>query len=202
VAARHFAPRKVETAGVLGAGVQARLQLRALYLVRPFARALVWARDPAKAARCATDLSILLGVPVLAAASPEEVVRASGVVITTTPSRKPLVESAWLHPGLHITAVGADADYKQELASEVLHAANAVACDRLAQCERVGELRHALICAPAGWRQRIVEFGAVAAGTAPGRNDEAAVTVADLTGTGVQDTAIAHRVLGLLDRET
>ena len=57
VAARHMAPATVETAGVLGTGVQARLQLEAAHLVRPFRRALVWGRDPAKAAATAADLA-------------------------------------------------------------------------------------------------------------------------------------------------
>lgn len=64
VAARHLAPEEIATAGVIGTGVQARLQMQAAHLERPFERLLVWGRDPQKAARCAADLAETLGVTV------------------------------------------------------------------------------------------------------------------------------------------
>ena len=74
VAARHMAPATVETAGVLGTGVQARLQLQAAHLVRPFGRALVWGRDPAKAAATAADLAATLGIEARAEPDPARLV--------------------------------------------------------------------------------------------------------------------------------
>ena len=50
VAARHLAPRNARVAGIIGAGVQARLQARALVLERNIESMLVWARNPARAA--------------------------------------------------------------------------------------------------------------------------------------------------------
>ncbi|MWB76719.1 cyclodeaminase [Pseudooceanicola sp. 216_PA32_1] len=196
VAARHMAPAQVDTAGVIGTGVQARLQMQAAHLVRPFRRVLVWGRDAGKAEACAADLSAALGIEAEATADRAGLVARSQLVVTTTPSREPLIEADWLHPGLHITAMGSDQAGKGELAPAVLAAAGRYVADRAAQCETLGELAHAraagLMPGP------ILELGQVVTGQAPGRQAEDEVTICDLTGTGAQDTAIASHVATLL----
>lgn len=189
VAARHLAPAAVDTAGVLGTGVQARLQIEAAHLVRPFGRVLVWGRDRAKAEACARDIAGRLGVRAETAAA-ERVVAESQLVVTTTPSRSPVLEASWLHPGLHITAMGADQAGKNEIAPEAIARATLYVCDRLAQVEKLGELRAARA---AGFMTGVTppELGEVIAGTRPGRRSESDITICDLTGTGAQDTAIA-----------
>ncbi|MGA7973366.1 MAG: ornithine cyclodeaminase family protein, partial [Pseudolabrys sp.] len=106
VAAKWLAPEKVETAGVIGTGVQARLQIEAAHLVRPFTRVLVWGRDRDKAEACARDIAASLGVEARAEADPARLVAESQLVVTTTPAREPVLKAAWLHPGLHVTAMG------------------------------------------------------------------------------------------------
>jgi ectoine utilization protein EutC len=197
VAARHLAPREVRTAGVIGAGVQAQLQIEALALERRFERLLVWARDPGKAESFAARMTKRLARPVTVADSAEAVVRESQVVVTTTPSRTPLIEAAWLHPGLHITAMGSDANDKNELDPAIVTAADRFVCDRLVQSRSVGELRAAITAASAGAEEPFTELGAICAGHSAGRSSEQEVTVCDLTGTGVQDTAIAVHALGI-----
>lgn len=195
VAARHLAPPTIRRAGVLGAGLQAELQIRALTLVRDVPEVLVWARDPARAEAYATRMTRSLGITVQAASTAEEVVRSADVVVTTTPSREPLVQAGWLHPGLHITAMGADAPDKNELAPGVLARAGRFVCDRRSQSAVLGELRTAIAAGavPADWP--VDELGEIVAGTRPGRRSADEVTVCDLTGTGVQDTAIATHAL-------
>jgi len=123
----------------------------------------------------------------------EDLVRRSQVLITVTASRSPLIRADWLHPGLHITAVGADFPGKGELEPAVLERADRLYCDRLEQCRRIGELQH--------WRGarplEAYEPGAVVRAAAPGRQSEAEITLCDLTGVGVQDTAIANRACAL-----
>jgi ornithine cyclodeaminase len=126
VAARHLARQNARVAGVLGAGVQARLQIQALAMVRPIERVLVWARDGAKADTCADDLTRRLGLDVIPVQSAEKLVLESDVVVSATPSRTPLVVADWLQPGLHITAIGADAPGKNELHPNVLERADLV----------------------------------------------------------------------------
>ncbi len=193
VAARHLAPERVETAGVIGAGVQARLQIEAAHLVRPFSRVLVHARNPDKARACAADLGRRLGIEAEAVAHPAALVAESQLVVTTTPAREPVLVADWLHPGLHVTAMGSDQDGKCEIEPAALPRADAYVCDRASQCAERGELRAAL--AAGLWdRGTPPELGDVILGRATGRRSESDITICDLTGTGVQDTAIAAHV--------
>ena len=171
--------------------MQAELQITALRLVRDFSELLVWARDRSKANAYAARMSRALGIPVRAVAGPEEVVRGAQIVVTTTPAREPVVRAEWLHPGLHITAMGADAADKNELDPKIVAAADRFVCDRNAQSLKLGEMRAAAAGGLIGADHAADELGEICAGLKTGRRSEEDVTVCDLTGTGVQDTAIA-----------
>ena len=93
VAARHMAPSRITTAGVMGTGVQARLQIEAAHLVRPFEEVLVWGRDSAKAKACAADISARLKVKARAETDPARLVAQSQLVVTTTPAREPILKA-------------------------------------------------------------------------------------------------------------
>ena len=195
VAARHLARKDAKVAGVIGTGLQARLQIEALSLVRDLERVLVWGRDAEKTAQCVDDLAQRLNIPVEAVGAPVSLVGASDVVVTTTPAEAPLIEAGWLHPGLHITAMGSDAEYKNELAPGVIANADLFVCDRRQQSASVGELRSAIAAGAVAENVTVTELGEVIAGAKPGRTNAEMATVCDLTGTGVQDTAIATHAL-------
>jgi ornithine cyclodeaminase len=195
VAARYLARERIETAGVIGSGTQARFQMLALRQVRRFSRLLVYSRDAEHVAAYAAEMGPRLEVQVIAAPDAETVVRESDVVVTTTPARQPYLRAEWLHPGLHITAMGSDMEDKEELFPEVLARAGLVACDLKSQCVRLGELRGALQAGVLGPDSPVVELGEIVAGRHPGRTSADQITVCDLTGVGVQDTAIARLAL-------
>ena len=189
VAARCLAPARAETVALIGSGIQARKQVEALRSVRPgIADIRVWGRNADRAGAAAADVG---GSRV---ESVEQAVRGADVVITCTASREPLVQADWVSPGTHITAVGSDGVGKQELDPELLRRADVVAVDSIDQCRRLGELQHALDQA-----DRAVELGAICAEAAAGRTAETQLTVADLTGVGVQDVAAANAVLARVD---
>jgi ectoine utilization protein EutC len=190
VAARHLAPSRVETAGVIGTGVQARLQLQAAHLVRPFREALVWGRDGAKAQACADDVAAALGIPARYEPDPARLVGQCQLVVTTTPAEHPVLRADWLHPGLHVTAMGSDQAGKNEIEAAAIAAADLYVCDRVSQCETLGELRSA-IAAGVWTKGTPPELGEIVAGARQGRTSDDQVTICDLTGTGAQDTAIA-----------
>ena len=188
----------VETAGVIGTGVQARLQMQAAHLVRPFKTLLVWGRDREKAGACADELAESLGVEARAVDSAADLVMASQLVVTTTPAREPVLQADWLHPGLHVTAMGSDQEGKNEIEPAALDRADLYVADRASQTEVIGELRSAK--AAGLWTAGMpAELGQVITGDAPGRRGADDVTIADLTGTGAQDTAIASHVFKLLE---
>jgi len=192
IAAQHLAKMKINTAGVIGSGMQARYQIRALKLVRVFSRLLVYGILPEEVDRYAAEMSEELGVEVIKAASSEEVVRQSEVVVTTTPSRQPYLNADWLHPGLHITCMGSDSEDKQELHADVFARADRIACDKKSQVFRLGELHHAREAEIIRDESEVLEIGEIIAGQKTGRQSDDEITICDLTGVGVQDTQIAR----------
>ncbi len=191
VAARHCARTDAKVAAVLGTGLQARLQVEALRLVRDIERVLVWARDSGKAEAYAREMSETLGIPVQACASAQEAVEAADIVVTTTPATKPILLADWLKPGVHVTAMGSDSAEKNELDPQALAKADRVIVDSRAQCRTLGELRSAVESGALAEDAPVTELGAITSGRARGRDDDSQITICDLTGTGVQDTAIA-----------
>jgi ornithine cyclodeaminase len=190
VAAKFLSRGDARCAAIIGTGVQARLQLRALTLVRPIESARIWGRNPAAAAAAASELTASSGFPVSVSESPAEAVAGADIVVTTTPSTVPLVLADWLEPGQHVTAMGSDAEHKNEVDPAAIARADLYVADSLAQTRLLGELHHAIDAGLVAADAPFPELGQVICG-APGRTRPAQITICDLTGTGVQDTAIA-----------
>lgn len=191
VAARHLSRPDAAVAAIFGAGMQARLQLEALRLVRPIREARIWARDAAKAEAAAAELTEGLGFPVRADADGRAVVDGADIIVTTTPSETPVLRANWLKPGQHITAMGSDAEHKNEIEPAIITGASLYVADSLKQTRRLGELHHAIEVGLVTESAIFPELGEIIAGRKPGRSGPDDITVADLTGTGIQDTAIA-----------
>jgi ornithine cyclodeaminase/alanine dehydrogenase-like protein (mu-crystallin family) len=189
LAADLLAPRAVRRVLIVGSGVQARYQLEALLGVRQPESVTVYSRTREHAARYAREMTATHKLPVDVADSLADAVGSADVIVMTTPSRTPLLRAAWLKPGTHITAMGSDLPGKQELEVAVLRLADLLAADHIGQAEAQGELQHA----PDDTidRSKLVTLGELAAGDRPGRTRPSDVTVADLTGVGIQDTALA-----------
>lgn len=191
VAADHLARATVDTIGVIGSGVQARWQVRCLGEVRGFTRVVAWSIDRPGLEAYVAEIGEALGIEAVAAAGAEDVVRRADVLVTCTPSRQPLVRASWLRPGMHVTALGSDGPGKQELEAACLVRADLVVTDRRSQCARLGELQHALAAGLMTEDEVYANLGEVVAGVRHGRTDDEQITIADLTGVGFQDTAIA-----------
>ncbi|MCJ8205422.1 cyclodeaminase [Pseudomonas sp. RGM2987] len=192
VAARCLSRQQSRSVALIGAGEQAALQLQALRLVRPIDEVRVWARDKQKAQAFSAELSHSTGLSVTACPDIEAALEGVDIAITCTPSREPLIEARHLHPGLHITAMGSDAEHKNEISPQALAAVDCYVADRLSQTRVLGELHHALAAGTVRDESALSELGQVLAGQRAGRTAETQVTLCDLTGTGAQDTAIAN----------
>jgi ornithine cyclodeaminase len=192
VAAKHLARKNATVATVFGAGVQARIQLEALCLVRPIRECRLWAREPDKASRLAAQLTSQLGIQARPVSNAESAVAGSDVIVTTTPAEAPILSEAWLEPGQHVTAMGADAEHKNEIDPLAIARADVYVADDLAQTRILGELHHAIKSGLVPPTKNFAELGDVISGTKPGRVSDSDITIADLTGTGIQDTAIAN----------
>ncbi|MGM4884486.1 MULTISPECIES: ectoine utilization protein EutC [Rhizobium] len=192
VAAMRLARKDSSVAAVFGAGMQARLQLQALMLVRPIREARIWARGSSRAGKTARELSAQLGISVTACKSGKEAVAGAQVIITTTPADHPNLEAQWLDPGQHITTMGSDAEHKNEVEPQAIARADLYVADSLCQTRRLGELHHAIAAGAVAEDQSFAELGQVVVGAIAGRTSNSQITIADLTGTGIQNTAIAN----------
>lgn len=192
IAAKHLAPKEVKIVGVIGSGMQARYQIRALKLVRDFSFLMVYGIVDDEIDKYIDEISKKLDIGVIRADSVESVVKESNLVVTTTPSKEPYLRAEWLHTGLHITCMGSDSEDKQELFPDVFAKADRIACDRKSQVFRLGELHHALEAGVVSEDGEIIELGELTSGANPGRQSKEQITVCDLTGVGVQDTQIAR----------
>lgn len=197
VVAKYLAPREVAAVGVLGAGVQGRMQLEWLRRVRRFDRAVVWGVDQAELDAYRRDMAGP-GLEIATTLRAEEVAAEADLIVTCTPATAPLLRAEWIRPGTHITAMGSDTAAKQELDPAILARADRVVVDSLAQSELRGEVYKAVAAGAIG-RDRLIELGRVVADPALGRASEDEITVADLTGVAVQDIQVAKAVLAALN---
>jgi ornithine cyclodeaminase len=201
VAARHLARADATRAAIFGAGVQARLQLQALRLVRPIDRAVIWARDAVRARALAAELDGP-DLRVHATADPAEAAGFADVIVTTTPSAQPILRAEWLRAGQHITAMGSDQPAKNELNPDCFTRADLYVADRASQTRLMGELRAALQAGTYAADAEVPELGQIIAQTHLGRTSPDQITICDLTGTGAQDTAIATYAIAAFSKDT
>lgn len=180
--------------GIVGTGTQARIQIRALAALsdRPL-RFTVWGRSMERANAVLADLEDL-DLSIVATTDLETLCRQSDAIVTTTPSKEPLIRSDWIAPGTHITAMGADAPGKQELDIALVARADRLVVDLAEQCLDHGEFSAAARAGLIG-ADRCVALGAILSGAAEGRRSDRDITIADLTGIAAQDIAIARTVL-------
>jgi ornithine cyclodeaminase len=198
VVAKHLAPRTVSAVGILGAGIQGRMQLEWLRRVRTFDTAVVWGIGEGELAAFRRDME-RPGLKVRTTLRAEEVAASANLIVTCTPSTRPLLEAAWIRPGTHITAVGSDTAVKQELDPAILAKADRIVVDSLSQSELRGEVYRAVSAGAIG-RDRLVELGRVIEDAKLRRASDEETTVADLTGVAVQDIQISKAVWLTLSR--
>jgi len=195
VAAKYLGPRELDSIGILGAGLQAKLQLEYLREVTPCRRVTLWARS-ADRARALT----VPGFDIEVVESPAKVAAAARLIVSVTASRSWLLGAAEVRPGTHITAVGADGGGKQELEPTLFALAKIRAVDSLSQCANFGDSSYALEQGLIRMED-LVELGRVIQDPSLRRRSEQDISIADLTGVAVQDMAIAELALQRLQQK-
>ena len=197
IAAKHLAREDSRRVAVIGGGEQARRQVEALRLVRNIDILDIWARRSESAEAYANDMRGQ-GLEVHMHDNVHAACDQADIIVTTTPSREPLLHARDLPEGVHVTAMGADSPDKRELHESVLTRAAAFVCDTRGQSETNGELK---AFADSEVPFKVHELGRVVAEGQQLRLSPATITVCDLTGTGVQDTAIAGFALARLGND-
>jgi len=192
VTAKCLAPKKVRRIGLVGAGIQARLQLEYIKGIVACRDVLVWGLNQKELDVYKTDMEPL-GFCIQTTQNTEDIARNCNFIITATPSQSPLLFAEHIQTGTHITAVGSDTPEKQELDPQILHMADLIVADSISQCLERGEIHHALKAGQIH-KDRIVELGEILSDPLKSRTSDNQTTVADLTGVAVQDIQIAKAV--------
>jgi len=172
---------------VLGSGVQARVHLEAMHLVRPLRRVRVWSRTPENAEAYRRWAASLPGIEAEVVRTPSEALTGADLVCTTTAAREPLVQAGDLAPGAHVNAVGASFADHRELSSEAVARAAFFVDSRESAVAESGDLRAPLAEGLVGEDHIQAELGEVLLGGRPGRRDERQITIFKSLGLSVQD---------------
>jgi len=193
IAAKYLARKDSKIIGLVGAGTQARTQLMALLsLYGRLEEVRVWSRSEESRKKYVSEMEIVCGerARILPVKNVKDAVADADIIVTTTPSRKPLVSDEWISDGTHITCIGADAPGKEELDPSILTHAK-IYVDDWEQCSHSGEINVPLAEGIITKENVCGELGEVVAGLKPGRTLSSEITVFTSTGLAVQDAVTA-----------
>ena len=197
VAAKWLARPEAKVAGVFGAGWQARSQIEALALVRKLERVKVWSRTADKLAKFCAEMSAKLSLEVVPAASPDDCVKGSDVIVTITTSATPVFAGESVAPGTHITAAGSNSLLRQEIDEATVRKCNPVVVDsRPTAMKEAGDLLPALEKGRLHMGA-LTEIGEVIAGIRPGRTSSDQTTLFESQGMAIQDLILAAEMARL-----
>lgn len=197
VAAKWLAREDARVAGVFGSGWQAQSQIEALAAVRKLERVKVWARNAEKLAKFCERMRAKLSLDVRPAASAEDAVKGSDVVVTITTSATPVFDGEWLAAGTHVNAAGSNSLLRQEIDETTVRRAAVVVVDSRPSAQKeAGDLL------PALEKGRLhvgalTELGEVIAGTRSGRTSSEQITLFESQGMAIQDLVIAAELARL-----
>jgi alanine dehydrogenase len=194
VAAKYLAPANVRIVGMLGAGLQAIYQLMGLHALYGASIAMVKIYDPndKKATVFKKTAEASTSYPIELVTSARSAVADADILVTTTPSRQPVVKGEWIRSGIHINAIGADTKGKEELDPDVLLSARIIV-DDIQQAMSLGEINVPIREGVLSAEHIHATLGEIVLARKDGRTHEDEITVFDSTGIAAQDLAV-HRL--------
>jgi len=193
VAAKYLSREDSKTAGFVGCGVQARAQLSCLLEIRRLEKVKIWqfSQDVQCSVNFKEWVETTYHLETIVSSDIFEVTTETDILVTTTPSRNPLVTR--VTPGTHINAIGADAAGKQEIDPGIVRKAKIV-IDDWSQASHSGEINVPLMKRQISQEDIHADLGRIAAKKAEGRTSADEITLFDATGLAIQDVSCAYIV--------
>lgn len=191
IATDYLANPEIKQVAVIGTGVQAYIHLKMLLSVRDVPSVSVWGRTPINVDTYARRLVDEHDIYIEIAPTIQEAVQDADVIITATASETPLIKAKWLKPGVHITAVGSNEMHKHELHLDVLNQAEVIIVDNMERGAMIGEIHHGLTEGVITPDDIQGELGDLVINRIEGRTRPDQISLVDLTGRSIQDSAIA-----------
>ena len=196
ICAKYLAPSQVKGIGIIGNGIQARMQLEYLSDVVDCKDVFILGRDEDRVRKYIDEME-KYGYNITSVNNSRELCQNSNLIVTTTNANESLIYKGDVEKGTHITAVGSDTPDKRELDPEILNIANSVIVDSISQCLERGETKKALDKDLIS-EEKLIELGEIIDSGEKYRKNEEDITVADLTGVAVQDIMITNAVYNQL----
>lgn len=198
VATQALARPDATTIGMIGAGRLAIQHVVAMAHVLPLERILVWSRSASTVADFLSQIGPALASRTTVLPSPRDVVEGSEILSTVTPSIEPIVQGGWLHPGLHLNAVGARPrpDHR-ELDGDAMSRATIVVDSAPTAWAKSGDLLEAVREGRVAAAAPLTELGSVLIGDSEGRTTPDDITIFDSVGLAAQDLALAAELVTL-----
>lgn len=193
IATKYLANPDAAVLGVLGSGRQARTQVDAVCAVRPIREIRAWSPTPASRAAFCADIQKVKQITAIPVDTPERAVRGADVLVTATTSTEPVVHGAWLQPGVHINAIGANYEHRRELDTAAVAAAKFIATDDTEQVRyEATDLVVPVAEGALSW-DRVHGLGDVVSGKLKGRARREDITLFKSLGVAIEDVALAAR---------
>ena len=192
IAVKYLARQNAKTVGFVGAGNQAKTQLLAINEVIGIEEVRVTSISEKGTFAFKEEMEKIIGCDIIPKKAVREVCDCD-ILVTTTPSREPVVMNEWILEGTHINAIGADAPGKEELDPGILKRARIVV-DDTSQASHSGEINVPLSKKLITEKDICCEIGEVIAGKKKARTEDSDITVFDSTGLAIQDVATANLV--------
>lgn len=194
ISSKLLARKDSKTVAVFGGGGQARMQIYGLCEVMDTIETVrVFSPYPAELSAYKKDVEAKTGKKVIICETAAEAMEGVDIAISTTPSKQYLVDADLVKPGMHIVAVGADMEGKNEWDPRFFKGAKVVN-DNIAQCLARGETRNAVVQNVIAPSDIYAEIGEILSGAKPGRTSDTEITIFDTTGMAIQDNVTAMRV--------
>ncbi|MCB0227105.1 MAG: ornithine cyclodeaminase family protein, partial [Anaerolineae bacterium] len=196
LAADYLANHQISKVAVIGASKQAFMQLKSLTAVRQIESVWVWDASPLKADNYVRHMVEDHDLNIRIAPAAQAAVEQADLVIAAAESEQPVINAAWLKPGVHITSTALDHQpVKQNLEPEIWQRADLIVVDSLKQCIQMGELYHAQRAGVIRYSDIQGDLSDLISGRTRGRTQADQITLADITGLGSHDTALATLAL-------
>jgi ornithine cyclodeaminase/alanine dehydrogenase len=190
VATKYLARKDSKTAGVFGAGVQARTQLMAVCAVREIKKALVCDIFKDRASAFAAEMSRVLNIPI-EVRDPESLVMGSDIIITATTAKTPVFDGNLVKPGTHLNLIGSFKPDVREVDDVVIRKSKIVVDQKSAALDEAGDIIIPLKAGLITEDDIYAELGDLVTGAKPGRTSDSEITLFKSVGLGIQDSATA-----------
>ncbi|VTR95550.1 Ornithine cyclodeaminase OS=uncultured planctomycete GN=HGMM_F11G08C23 PE=4 SV=1: OCD_Mu_crystall [Gemmata massiliana] len=201
VATKKLARADASTVGLFGTGKQARTQLLAVCKVRPIKKAFVYSRDAERRKTFCAQLEKETGVEIVPVEKPVEAAKGLDIVITATAAREPVLLGEWVSEGQHLNVIGSNMNTKTETDVEVFRRTRVVTVDSKDQAKmEAGDFVEPLKVGALQWGN-VLELAPMLVGRYPGRESPQDVTLFKSLGLGIEDIALAVKVVELAKQQ-